>query len=95
MNQALEFLLFRCDFFAFNILGCENKGIGMFCDHYAAFMLRESIILESNDLPKNSKGFPVAFSHNYSDQYVMEIINPSLNKSGQYYLRTGPIFGGK
>ncbi|XP_031628521.1 uncharacterized protein LOC116344212 [Contarinia nasturtii] len=75
--------------------GCEKQTIGMFCDHYAAFILRELVVLHSDKLLLNKNGIPFAFAYDYSDQYPFDIINPALNKSGKYYLRTQAVFGAK
>ncbi|XP_031628382.1 uncharacterized protein LOC116344113 [Contarinia nasturtii] len=69
--------------------GCEN----MFCDHFAAFILLENILLLNDALPKNQRGFPLAHSYDYASQFSFEITNPPSKQSGTYYLRTGKIFG--
>lgn len=68
--------------------GCKPGPIDMKCNHHAAFILRELIVLKSDELLINQRGFPFALTYNLSDEFSLEITNPPANKSGRYYLHT-------
>ncbi|XP_031628427.1 uncharacterized protein LOC116344144 [Contarinia nasturtii] len=72
--------------------GLNKPKIGVLFDHFAAFLLREFIILRSKEIEKNERGFPFAVKLNQSDQFSLELTNPPSNKSGEYHINTGAIF---
>lgn len=66
--------------------------ISALCDHRAALILREYILLRSNELKKNEKKLPYAHTIDNSDQFSLIITNPPINKSGVYHIYTGEVF---
>lgn len=72
--------------------GCEKNLIKMSCNHFAAFILRELILQNSDKILKNEDGIPFASSYLYDEQFPFDIVSPQLDKKGVFYLRTGDIF---
>lgn len=73
--------------------GCQNELLNLACSHFAAFVLRELIIIKSNELPKNGRGIPIARGGlNNDDEFPLELTNPVFGKSGIYHITTGMIF---
>lgn len=71
--------------------GCEYETSATSCSHYAAFILRELIILRSTELRRNSDGLVVAIN-GQGDEFVINFTNPPYGKIGVYNMTTGMIF---
>ncbi|XP_031628312.1 phospholipase A1 member A-like [Contarinia nasturtii] len=73
--------------------GCENEFNTFGCNHYAAFILRELILLGGDELRKNANGIAFATGEmNSSDQLLLDFTNPDFSKRGIYHIVTGAVF---
>lgn len=73
--------------------GCELQILCTPCSHFAAFILRELIIVRSKELPRNDKGLPIAKRNGQNpDEFVISFTDPPVNKSGIYHMNTGMVF---
>lgn len=76
-----------------NSSGCELAVSKTICSHYAAFTLRQLILMKSNLILKNDAGIPIALDDEYkADKLPLELTNPTFGKHGVYEFRTGKVF---
>ncbi|XP_031628571.1 phospholipase A1-like [Contarinia nasturtii] len=69
---------------------CQNETLKITCNHYAAYLLRELIAVNSKKLEKNENGSPVAYKvSDISEKFAIEITRPAWDKAGIFGMRVG------
>ncbi|XP_031628597.1 phospholipase A1-like [Contarinia nasturtii] len=69
--------------------GCQFERIKTACSHFSGFILRELIVMESEQL---DNGKLIVHGANKSDQFTVDLTNPPHDKKGVYHVQTGMIF---
>lgn len=70
---------------------CDGKRVPIWCNHCVGYKIRDLMIMKSKKLATDKNGNAIAYTRDYSKQISIDIMNPPLNKTGIYYLRTPKI----